>query len=340
MFKSINESFDRKFQDINNETIIEKLTECLNKLTEAEMSPEDKRDSDLIRSMLDKLKTRSNAKFSPEEIAVMDKYGIKRDNNFRNLFVDDRELDRRVDTTRSPSWGAPKTNDGNKSLINYADRARKLSKRADNQVFEPSIYRYGNDDLNSHGHNTSSYDSLQDAERTAQGIAMGHNVDKMKVALRDRKRAQATLDTADGEKERTLAKAKATYDKAVKDAESYYDTTTRWAANSKNIAQGEIDSLLNKNKNESKTLKESPSYDLHPQYDARQSFYGKARVDDVNGDLTLYSYNTPVAKITNGKVELLPKWDWSQTTLRHVKEFLKQNGFEASSLAQIKNTYL
>jgi hypothetical protein len=47
-----------------------------------------------------------------------------------------------------------------------------------------------------------------------------------------------------------------------------------------------------------------------------------------------------VAKIVDGKVELLPKWDWSQTTLRHTKEFLKQNGFEATSISQMRQTYL
>jgi hypothetical protein len=91
---------------------------------------------------------------------------------------------------------------------------------------------------------------------------------------------------------------------------------------------------------ESKTLKESPVYDMTPQYDSRKSFYNKARVDDNGNEKTLYSYNTPVAKIAGGKVELLPKWDCSSTTLRHIKEFLKQNGFEASSLAQIKRDYL
>jgi hypothetical protein len=91
---------------------------------------------------------------------------------------------------------------------------------------------------------------------------------------------------------------------------------------------------------ESKLLKESPVYDMIPKYDNRSSFYSKARVDDSGNEKTLYSYNTPVAKIIDGKVELLPKWDWSQTTLRHVKEFLKQNGFEASSLSQMKRDYL
>lgn len=92
--------------------------------------------------------------------------------------------------------------------------------------------------------------------------------------------------------------------------------------------------------NESKRTNESPEYDMIPQYDSRQSFYGKARVDYRGNEKTLYSYNTPVARITGDKVELLPKWDWSQTTLRHVKEFLKQNGFEANSLAQMRKDYL
>lgn len=79
---------------------------------------------------------------------------------------------------------------------------------------------------------------------------------------------------------------------------------------------------------------------LSPQYDSRKSFYNKAHVvDDNDGNSTLYSYNTPVCRIQDGKVELLPKWDYSATTLRHVKDFLQQNGFEAGSKAQIAKRY-
>lgn len=92
---------------------------------------------------------------------------------------------------------------------------------------------------------------------------------------------------------------------------------------------------------ENKQLKESPVYDLSTQHDSRQSFYGKARID-VSDDAqveTLISYNTPVARISGGKVELLPAWNTSATTLRHVKEFLKQHGFKAESSAQIAKDY-
>ena len=81
-------------------------------------------------------------------------------------------------------------------------------------------------------------------------------------------------------------------------------------------------------------------YDLSPQHDARKSFYGKAHVvTDDDGTQILYSYNTPVIELKDGKVKLLPMWDSSQTTLRHVKEFLKQNGFSAGSKGEIARLY-
>lgn len=80
--------------------------------------------------------------------------------------------------------------------------------------------------------------------------------------------------------------------------------------------------------------------EMTPQYDSRKSFYNKAHVvDDEDGTLTLYSYNTPVCEIKDGKVKLLPLWDSSQTTLRHVKEFLKQNGFDVGSKQMIAKMY-
>ena len=64
-------------------------------------------------------------------------------------------------------------------------------------------------------------------------------------------------------------------------------------------------------------------FELSPRYDARKSFYGKARViDHENGTLELQSYDTIVSRCVNGKVEELGKW--SATTTRHQKEFRKQ----------------
>jgi len=95
---------------------------------------------------------------------------------------------------------------------------------------------------------------------------------------------------------------------------------------------------------ESCKVDEAPKYDLDTQHDSRKSFYGKAKVDvKDNGTQVLYSYGTPVCRIENGKVTLLNKgylgWASSQTTLRHVKEFLKQNGFEVASLRELAKMY-
>lgn len=81
-------------------------------------------------------------------------------------------------------------------------------------------------------------------------------------------------------------------------------------------------------------------YDLVPQYDARRSFYGKARVEDTKKYLKLYSYNTLVAMISKEESKAKVFGTYSQTTLRHIKEFLKQNNFTAINKKQIEDTYI
>lgn len=66
-------------------------------------------------------------------------------------------------------------------------------------------------------------------------------------------------------------------------------------------------------------------YDLRPQFDARNSFYGKAQVLDYgNGVYELKSYDTIVARVENGEVTLDGLRQYSQTTDRHIREFFKQ----------------
>ena len=74
---------------------------------------------------------------------------------------------------------------------------------------------------------------------------------------------------------------------------------------------------------------------LAAKFDSRQSFGQKAAVEDNK----LYSYNVLVAEIAEGKVILHDKWSHSATTLRHVKEFLLQNGFAAGTKAEIRARY-
>ncbi len=72
-------------------------------------------------------------------------------------------------------------------------------------------------------------------------------------------------------------------------------------------------------------------------FDARQSFYGKAIVRLEDGKLILTSYVTDVAYIEKEKAFVNGRY--SQTTTRHIKEFLKQNGFKADTMKQVLNDY-
>lgn len=64
-------------------------------------------------------------------------------------------------------------------------------------------------------------------------------------------------------------------------------------------------------------------FELTTRFDARKSFYGKAKViDQGNGFYELLSYDTIVSECKNGKVTHLGKY--SATTTRHQKEFERQ----------------
>jgi len=77
---------------------------------------------------------------------------------------------------------------------------------------------------------------------------------------------------------------------------------------------------------------------LIPQHDSAKSFYKKAIVKRLqSGDIVLQSYSTDVAGIFGGKPKV--KGSYSQTTTRHIKEFLKQKGIKVESTKQILKDY-
>ena len=74
--------------------------------------------------------------------------------------------------------------------------------------------------------------------------------------------------------------------------------------------------------------------ELIARYDARQSFYKKAYTIKYNNILYLRSYDTIVAKIDHGKA-VINGW-YSQTTARHINEFLKQNGLKTMTKKEME----
>lgn len=74
---------------------------------------------------------------------------------------------------------------------------------------------------------------------------------------------------------------------------------------------------------------------LIPQYDRANSFYGKAHVETMqDGSKILVSYCTKVCKIdVSGNVSF-PWGGYSVTTMRHINEFLLQNGKKSLGKAE------
>lgn len=88
-------------------------------------------------------------------------------------------------------------------------------------------------------------------------------------------------------------------------------------------------------------------YELQARYDARQSFYGKAQVQEEHKKqentyytiIKLYSYGTLVARITTNEETLKSTCEYlgrySQTTTRHQREFFKQFGLSDRELKEL-----
>lgn len=86
----------------------------------------------------------------------------------------------------------------------------------------------------------------------------------------------------------------------------------------------------------SEILNNGEKEELQARYDSRQSFYKKAHVITYKNIQFLLSYNTIVAAI---KGDLAYIWGYySNTTGRHINEFLYQNGFDKMSKKEIENS--
>ena len=237
MSGKINESFEY--------WAISKLTEHLTRLNEAEMSDEDKRDSDIIRGIISKTQARRNARLTPEEQAVMDKYGITRDTWSKTLSVGRRSLHPDYDGKTSKTykswddWTGVRHRNGDPGKINYADRARKLPQRADDQI--AGIWS-SNGAINAHTRHGDS--TLQDVERANRNAKMQEPINDMKRHLWDRGYEQKKIDGAQSEYDSAMNKARAKYDQEVKWASDQYRRSTVDASQRRDAAQDRIDRML------------------------------------------------------------------------------------------------
>lgn len=79
--------------------------------------------------------------------------------------------------------------------------------------------------------------------------------------------------------------------------------------------------------------------DLETRYDARASFHGKAFTLETRDNtlLILYSYDRPIMIIKDLNKYFINKdyYNYSQTTLRHLKEFIRQYANDNCELNEV-----
>lgn len=85
-------------------------------------------------------------------------------------------------------------------------------------------------------------------------------------------------------------------------------------------------------------------YDLKPDYNDQKSYVGKAYIEVEHDYIKLYSYHTLVGEIDRNENECKLFLDstgklYSPTTLKHIKEFLYQNGYAVGTLRQLISWY-
>lgn len=260
--------------------IMESLKQRLN---ESPMSDEDKHDSDLIRSILNKIQIRSNAALTPEEKAVIQKYGLHRSTDNRNLYPVDSEGRVRWQRPIShPSDGESRTvwsynsgdryetHNGTRSKINYADRARKAVEREQNATYGDS---YPIDTISSNAHASRAYGGKKDYVKLAankQAYQMQEPMDSMKRHLSDRHWAQRNIDGADSRRSAALSKAATEFEQARKRAEAAYEYDTVTSARQRDHAQRGIDKLLKRDPKE-EGLKESKTFKINYDSNGKKS---------------------------------------------------------------------
>lgn len=239
---------------LRKESLRRAIEEKLNSLNEAEMSDEDKHDSEILKQIFRKTQERANAALTPEEKAVLQKYNLERNPDTKNVRLSTRDIpnsnayifskDDEVSRTDPKTGGFYRPSD----RINYADRARKRPERGenanrfsgDNFVSAPDYERQHQVDNDEYWNGTK----YQRMERIADNQQMTKDVRNMKGILQRRKYAQNFIDNSQAEQDAKINKLKAEYERRIDSLKKYYDDANQNSKARIDRANNEIDALL------------------------------------------------------------------------------------------------
>ena len=235
--------------DDEDDDFMEALSEKLSQMNEAEMSDEDKRDNQILRNIYDKTQRRANAALTPEEQAVLDKYGLYRSTGNKDIMKLGKDAFHARSITSPPRYfrGGIDVHD---DRVNLADRARKISDRQPIRDFVNSGDYNFYDTTYDHDPQGNYKNTFQRKFNRANSAQMQEPMKAMKSLLHDRNYQQGKLDQADAKYQAAIAKAKADYEKRIKDAEDSLASTKKYASKSVDDANAEIDRMLKRGKKE------------------------------------------------------------------------------------------
>lgn len=240
---------DDEDDEADQDDFMESLKAKISSMNEAEMSDEDKRDNQILRRIYNKTQSRANAALTPEEKAVLDKYGLYRSTENKDIMKPGKDAFHARSITSPPHYfkGGVDVHD---DRVNLADRARKISDRQPIRDFVNSGDYNFYDTTYDHDSEGNYKNTFQRKMNRAHSAQMQQPMQDMKRLIRTRNYEQGRLDKADANYKDAIAKAKSDYERRVKSAEDSLESTKKYASKSVDDANAEIDRMLKRGKKE------------------------------------------------------------------------------------------
>lgn len=235
--------------EADQDDFMESLKAKISSMNEAEISDEDKKDNQILRRIYNKTQRRANAALTPEEQAVLDKYGLYRSTGNKDIMMAGKDA-YHANTITSPHNYFVGGVDVHDDRVNLADRARKMPNRQPTRDYLRSGEYNVSDTTFDHDPKGKYNKTFQRKMNTANSAQMQKPVFDMRRLIHDRNYEQGRLDKADANYKSVIAKAKADYERRMKDAEDTLAHTKKYASKNVDQANSEIDRMLKRDKKE------------------------------------------------------------------------------------------
>lgn len=235
--------------EVDQDDFMESLKAKISSMNEAEMSDEDKRDNQVLRRIYNKTQRRANAALTPEEQAVLDKYGLYRSTGNKDIMMAGKDAFHANSITSPPQYfrGGVDIHD---DRVNLADRARKMPNRQPIRDFITSGEYTTSDTTFDHDPKGKYKNTFQRKMNRANSSKMQQPMQDMKRVISQRNFEQGRLDKADAEYKDAIAKAKADYERRKKSAEDSLAHTKKYSSKYVDDANAKINRMLKRDKKE------------------------------------------------------------------------------------------